>query len=99
MLKVFLVKPFFHRLFNNFLPSSAPASDNTNVNLMEFGDRLFALTESPAINEINPDSLTVKEKVDEVWPYSLLNACFTSLHRVHRKRSKPKHLSVHAVYL
>ncbi|KAK3763667.1 hypothetical protein RRG08_051189 [Elysia crispata] len=52
----------FGRLFNSFLPSSAPASDNTNVNLMEFGDRLFALTESPAINEINPDSLTVKEK-------------------------------------
>ena len=34
--------------------------------MMELGDRLFALTESTAINEINPDSLTVKEKVGKV---------------------------------
>ncbi|KAK3763666.1 hypothetical protein RRG08_051188 [Elysia crispata] len=52
----------FGRLFNRFIPSAPRTSDNTNVNMMELGDRLFALTESTAINEINPDSLTVKEK-------------------------------------
>ncbi|GFR91763.1 beta,beta-carotene 9',10'-oxygenase [Elysia marginata] len=52
----------FGRLFNRFYPSRPPPSDNTNVNLMELGDRLFALTESLAVNEINPDTLTVKEK-------------------------------------
>ncbi|KAK3770940.1 hypothetical protein RRG08_032874 [Elysia crispata] len=51
----------FGRLFNRFMPSQ-PVSDNTNVNMIELGDRLFALTESLSMNEINPDSLTVKER-------------------------------------
>ncbi|RUS90529.1 hypothetical protein EGW08_001706 [Elysia chlorotica] len=51
----------FRRLFNRFIPSQ-PVNDNTNVNFIEIGDRIFAMTESPSINEINPDSLTVKQK-------------------------------------
>ena len=60
---IFQVKLFF-RLFNRFMPSQ-PVSDNTNVNMIELGDRLFALTESLSMNEINPDSLTVKERVSK----------------------------------
>ncbi|KAK3770943.1 hypothetical protein RRG08_032877 [Elysia crispata] len=52
----------FGRLFNRFIPSQPKPSDNTNVNFMELGDRLFALTESTALNEINANSLTVKKK-------------------------------------
>ncbi|KAK3770944.1 hypothetical protein RRG08_032878 [Elysia crispata] len=52
----------FSRLFNRFMPSQPEPTDNTNVSVIELGDRLFALTESTAINEINPDSLTVTEK-------------------------------------
>ncbi|RUS78822.1 hypothetical protein EGW08_013407, partial [Elysia chlorotica] len=52
----------FGRLFNRFLPRTPVPSDNTNVNIMGLGDRLFALTESPAINEIDPDSLAVRDK-------------------------------------
>ncbi|GFO04849.1 beta,beta-carotene 15,15'-monooxygenase [Plakobranchus ocellatus] len=54
----------FWRFFNRFVPIPPKQIDNTNVNLVEFGDHLFALTESSLINEIKPDSLSVKEKTD-----------------------------------
>ncbi|GFO41127.1 retinoid isomerohydrolase, partial [Plakobranchus ocellatus] len=51
-------------LFNKFIPTPPKSTDNPNINLMDFGDRLFALTEATFISEVKPDSLSVKDKTD-----------------------------------
>ncbi|GFO46010.1 beta,beta-carotene 15,15'-monooxygenase [Plakobranchus ocellatus] len=52
----------FSRLFHKFVPSNLASIDNTLVNIVEFGDRLFAVTESLLLNEVTPDSLKVMGK-------------------------------------
>ncbi|XP_055863756.1 beta,beta-carotene 15,15'-dioxygenase-like isoform X2 [Biomphalaria glabrata] len=54
----------FKRFFSRFIPTPPDKSDNTAVSLMQYGDRLLALTETTAINDINPDTLKKKGQVD-----------------------------------
>ncbi|GFO41131.1 beta,beta-carotene 9',10'-oxygenase [Plakobranchus ocellatus] len=56
----------FSSFFHKFVPSKPEKIDNTSVNIVEFGDRLFAMAESPLLNEVTPDSLKVKEKVSKI---------------------------------
>ncbi|GFO41128.1 beta,beta-carotene 15,15'-monooxygenase [Plakobranchus ocellatus] len=55
-------KTIFGRLFSKFMPARPETVHNTAVNIVEFGDRLFALTETPLINEVASDTLKVNGK-------------------------------------
>lgn len=55
-------KSAFGRVFSKFAPPGK--SDNTGINIIELGDRLFALSDGVLINEINPETLTVQLKHD-----------------------------------
>ncbi|MFJ6082463.1 carotenoid oxygenase family protein [Streptomyces sp. NPDC092369] len=48
-------RSIFQRLFTLFSPP--PASGNTNVNIVRFGERTLALTETPLPVEFDPDTL------------------------------------------
>ncbi|KAH9495081.1 Beta,beta-carotene 15,15'-monooxygenase [Bulinus truncatus] len=53
----------FKRFFSHFIPMPPDKSDNTAVSLMQYADRLLALTETTIINEIN---LTTLHKNDQI---------------------------------
>ncbi|KAK3764874.1 hypothetical protein RRG08_025396 [Elysia crispata] len=53
----------FSRLLSTFVPARPDKVTNTAVNIVEFGDRMFALSETPVINEVTADTLKVKGKV------------------------------------
>ncbi|XP_059170498.1 carotenoid-cleaving dioxygenase, mitochondrial-like [Physella acuta] len=57
-------KSIFSRLFSYFIPRPPAKYDNTAVNIVEFGDRIFALTESTLINEVTLDTLSKKDQID-----------------------------------
>ncbi|RUS87640.1 hypothetical protein EGW08_004625 [Elysia chlorotica] len=52
----------FSRLFSSFVPAPTDLPTNTAINIVEFGDRMFAMTEAPLINEVMADTLKVKGK-------------------------------------
>lgn len=74
-------KSVFSKFFSYFIPQPPGKSDNTGVNVVEFGDRLFAMTETPSINELTPESLNVKEK------YELTNALTVHMGTAHPLKS------------
>ncbi|GFR77790.1 beta,beta-carotene 9',10'-oxygenase, partial [Elysia marginata] len=55
---VFVVSRFFSRV----IPTPPNISEKTNINVLEFGDKLFAVADTPLIHEIKPDSMFVKSK-------------------------------------
>ncbi|BFZ23744.1 hypothetical protein BsWGS_26783 [Bradybaena similaris] len=55
-------KSIFGRFFSHF--RRAQNSDSTSVNIVEFGDKLFTLTETNYINEVSPETLKRTSKVD-----------------------------------
>ena len=54
---------FLLSLLSTFVPARPDKVTNTAVNIVEFGDRMFALSETPVINEVTADTLKVKGKV------------------------------------
>ncbi|XP_059177760.1 carotenoid-cleaving dioxygenase, mitochondrial-like, partial [Physella acuta] len=57
-------KSIFSRFFSYFIPQPPAKYDNTAVNIVEFGDRIFALTESTLINEVTLDTLSKKDQIE-----------------------------------
>ncbi|XP_059143585.1 beta,beta-carotene 15,15'-dioxygenase-like [Physella acuta] len=55
-------RTIFNSLFSHFLPRAK--SDNTAVHFVEGADKLFALTETTVINEVNPATLKKVAEVD-----------------------------------
>lgn len=49
------------------------STDNTSVNIVEFGDRLYALTETPWMNQVDPEKLTVVGKAILIYCLIFLN--------------------------
>ncbi|RUS87638.1 hypothetical protein EGW08_004623, partial [Elysia chlorotica] len=52
----------FGKLFSKFIPATPDTVNNPAVNILEWNDRLFAMTETPVINEIKSDALQVMGK-------------------------------------
>jgi len=52
-------KSLFKRTMSHVIPGAPDVTDNTNVNIIEHGERLLALTETPIINEVTPDALSI----------------------------------------
>ncbi|KAK7100696.1 beta,beta-carotene 15,15'-dioxygenase-like [Littorina saxatilis] len=58
-------KGMFDKMTSYLLPLSADnMTDNTAVNIVEYGDKLYAMTETTLINEVDPQTLLRKTKVD-----------------------------------
>ena len=52
------------RMMSYLLPVNVgDVTDNTAINIVEHGDKLYALTDTTTINEIDPDTLLTKSKV------------------------------------
>lgn len=43
-----------------FKPRQSDLTDNTSVNIVEFGDRLYAMTETPLMLQVDPETLQKK---------------------------------------
>ncbi|KPI15573.1 Beta-carotene 15,15'-monooxygenase [Actinobacteria bacterium OK074] len=50
-------RSLFRRLFTLFAPNPLPPSGNANVNVIPYGDRMLALTETPLPVEFDPETL------------------------------------------
>ena len=52
------------------IPSSEHMTDNCNVNVCYVGDKMYALTETVLLHQIDPESLdTVGDKVSVIISY------------------------------
>ncbi len=56
-------KSLFARYWSAYMPFAADTTDNALVNLMQTGDQVFAMTETPRMCRIDPDTLETLEKV------------------------------------
>ncbi|CAG5115115.1 unnamed protein product [Candidula unifasciata] len=57
-------RTIFNAHATSFFPLPVSAKDNTNVNIIKFADKFFALTESVVLQEVNPKSLLRNETID-----------------------------------
>ncbi|KAL8620431.1 hypothetical protein ACOMHN_066742 [Nucella lapillus] len=57
-------KTLFGKMMSFFKPMEPGTTDNVSVNIVEHGDRLYALTETPWMVRVNPESLTMESKED-----------------------------------
>lgn len=55
-------KNLLNRYFTHF-SRKMESTDNTNVNVIEFCDQIYALTETPFMNRIDPEKLVAMKKV------------------------------------
>ncbi|CAD5112781.1 DgyrCDS1993 [Dimorphilus gyrociliatus] len=56
-------KNLLNRYFTHF-SRKMEQTDNTNVNVVEFCDQIYALTETPYMNRIDPEKLVATKKVE-----------------------------------
>ncbi|GFN95246.1 beta,beta-carotene 15,15'-dioxygenase [Plakobranchus ocellatus] len=52
------------RFFKSVIPTPPNVSEKTNISVMEFGDRLFAMADTPLIHEITPDTMSLKSTIN-----------------------------------
>lgn len=58
-------KSIFSRVMSYLLPLDPELrTDNTAINIVEHGDKLYALTETTVMNEVDPETLLKKSQVD-----------------------------------
>lgn len=50
------------KFFARVIPTPPNISEKTNINVVEFGDKLFAVADTPLLHEVTPDSMAVKSK-------------------------------------
>jgi hypothetical protein len=56
-------KSLFSRYWSHYIPSSDDTTDNALVNIMQTGDQVFAMTETPRMCRIDPNTLQTLENV------------------------------------
>ncbi|RUS71154.1 hypothetical protein EGW08_021080 [Elysia chlorotica] len=54
------------KFFSRVIPTPPNISEKTNINVLEFSGKLFAVADTPLIHEISPDSMKVKGKVSHI---------------------------------
>ncbi|KAK7501896.1 hypothetical protein BaRGS_00006982, partial [Batillaria attramentaria] len=55
-------KTLFSRVMSYFKPRWEGRTDNTSVNIVEHGDRLYTLTETPVMLSVDPKTLQIAQK-------------------------------------